>query len=224
MKKLTNYFLTLIFICGSISAALANDYGVELKWNTDNISDVLANMPEQKAAFKQLVDKGQIKDMFVMDSKVGDQNVQLLKFVMEGESETAVREQLSALPLYQQNLVRINHIQMLGSKWLDNTPHANNYGLTFTWKAGIEPMEIDRVLGIDLQRVIALNQVGTVTSSYINTQSIEQNVVRPTYLIAVLAKDAQQALAMSKQFEAAKLGYAEVEVVHLGQKLDMNSL
>ncbi|AYV24073.1 hypothetical protein [Vibrio mediterranei] len=224
MRKIIKNLFVIGALLAGASSAYAYDYGVELKWNTDDIAQVLKTMPEQRASFKKLVDNGKIKDMFVENSQVGGQKTQLLKFVMEAESEQSVRNQLASLPLYQQDLVRINHIQLLGSKWLDNTPKANNFGLTFIWKSGVEPLEIDRVLGIDLQRVIALNQVGTVTSSYINTQNLENAVVRPTYLVAVLAKDAAHALEMSKQFEAVTMGYAEVQVEPLGHKLDMSKL
>ncbi|WP_240205629.1 hypothetical protein [Vibrio sp. CyArs1] len=224
MRKIIKNLFVIGALLAGASSAYAYDYGVELKWNTDDIAQVLKTMPEQRASFKKLVDNGKIKDMFVENSQVGGQKTQLLKFVMEAESEQSVRDQLASLPLYQQDLVRINHIQLLGSKWLDNTPKANNFGLTFIWKSGVETLEIDRVLGIDLQRVIALNQVGTVTSSYINTQNLENAVVRPTYLVAVLAKDAAHALEMSKQFEAVTMGYAEVQVEPLGHKLDMSKL
>lgn len=224
MTKIIKTLFAIGALLVGAGSAYAYDYGVELKWNTDDIAQVLKTMPEQRASFKKLVDNGKIKDMFVENSQVGGQKTQLLKFVMEAESEQSVRDQLASLPLYQQDLVRINHIQLLGSKWLDNTPQANNFGLTFIWKSGIDPLEIDRVLGIDLQRVIALNQVGTVTSSYINTQNLENGVVRPTYLVAVLAKDAAHALEMSKQFEAVTMGYADVQVEPLGHKLDMSKL
>ncbi|MGV2987855.1 hypothetical protein ACE1OE_09435 [Vibrio sp. E150_011] len=206
------------------NVAMAQDYGVELQWNTQDIYQVLEKMPEQKQAFKQFIDNGRVKDMFVTDSQVGDKATQLLRFVMEGDSEADIRTTLAGLPLYKANLVTISHVQPLGSKWLDSTPQDNHYGLTLTWKSGIEPMEIDRVLSIDLQRVIALNQVGSVSSSYINTQTVMSNVVRPVYLVSVLAKDAAQALEMSHQFEAIRLGYADVEVMHLGRKLDMTQL
>ncbi len=224
MRKIIKNLLAIGALLVGTGSAYAYDYGVELKWSTDDIAQVLNTMPEQRASFKKLVESGKIKDMFVENSKVGGQKTQLLKFVMEADNEQSVREQLAKLPLYQQKFVTINHIQRLGSKWLDNTPQANNFGLTFIWKAGVEPLEIDRVLGIDLQRVIALNQVGTVTSSYINTQDLDNGVVRPTYLVAVLAKDAEQALEMSKQFEAVTMGYADVQVEPLGHKLDMSQL
>ncbi|MGF1750042.1 hypothetical protein [Vibrio cionasavignyae] len=224
MKIIKKLVLSLSVIALTPSLSFAQDFGVELKWNTTDIYQVLEKMPQQKQAFKQFVDSGKVKDMFVTDSKVGEQTTQLLRFVMEGESEDDIRASLSALPLYEANLVKISNIQPMGAKWLDKSPQNNNYGLTFTWKSGIEPLEIDRVLSIDLQRVIALNQVGSVSSSYINTQTLQSNVVRPVYLVSVLAKDATQAIEMSKKFEAVRLGYADVEVLHLGRKLDMTQL
>ena len=51
-----------IFFSTFISAA---DYAVELEWNTNNLEQVLDNMPEQKAEFSKLIDRGDIKDMYV---------------------------------------------------------------------------------------------------------------------------------------------------------------
>ncbi|MCL9776858.1 hypothetical protein [Vibrio methylphosphonaticus] len=224
MKLFKKIIVSIATIALFPSIATAQDFGVELKWNTQDIYQVLETMPKQKQAFEAFVDSGRVKDMFVTDSKIGEENTPLLRFVMEGDSEADIRAELAQLPLYQANLVKIGRVQAMGNKWLDTTPQDNHYGLTLTWKSGIEPMEIDRVLGVDLQRVIALNQVGTVSSSYINTQTLEGNVVRPVYLVSVLAKDAEQALEMSKQFEAIRLGYASVDVEHLGRKLDMTKL
>ncbi|MEK0275298.1 hypothetical protein WM009_13305 [Vibrio vulnificus] len=224
MKIITKFVLLTTMLLAGLNSAYAYDYGVELKWNTQDFSQVLSQFPEQRAAFSRFIEEGKIKDMFVRDSAIGEQKVQILQFVMQGESEQAVRDELATLPFFEQELVKINAIQLLGAKWLDNTPEHNNYGLTFTWKEGIEPLEIDRVLGIDLQRVITFNQVGTVTSSYINTQAINTDVIRPTYLVAVLAQDAEHALKMSQQFEAVRLGYADVDVVYLGKKINMREL
>ena len=209
-----------IFFSTFISAA---DYAVELEWNTNNLEQVLDNMPEQKAEFSKLIDRGEIKDMYVSRSEVDGHSVQLLRFVIEANDPQQVQDKLAHLPLYKKDLVNIAKITPLGSKWLDNTPDYNNYGVTITWKQGIEALEIDRVLSIDLQRVISLNQAGLVTSSYIDSQKLENNVVRPVYSVSFIAKDAQHAKELSHQFEAVTLGYADVNVQYLGYKLSLTN-
>lgn len=214
--------LTITTLIGSLfTATLANaaDYGVELAWNTDNAQQVLDTMPEQKAAFGELIEQGEIKDMFVYRSQLDGRSVQMLRFVIEADDEQQVNDKLKDLPLYKKELVKIADIQPMGSKWLDNTPVYNNYGVTITWKKGIEALEMDRVLGIDLQRVISLNQAGLVTSSYLDTQELDNGVVRPIYSVSFLAKDAQHAQELSQQFEAVSLGYATTQVMHLGHKI-----
>ncbi|RWX56436.1 hypothetical protein EDI28_06440 [Photobacterium chitinilyticum] len=203
---------------GTVFAA---DFGVELAWNTDNVKEVMDTMSEQRAAFSKLVENGEIKDMFVADSNIDGKPIKLLRFVIEADSKQEVNEKLANLPLYQKELVKINNVRPLGSKWLDNTPVYNNYGVIFTWKNQIEPLEIDRVLGIDLQRVISLNQAGLVTSSYLDSQTLANGTVRPIYSVSFLAKNAQHARELSKQFEAVNLGYATVEVQYLGHKLEI---
>ncbi|NOH78252.1 hypothetical protein F0231_00695 [Vibrio sp. RE86] len=217
MKTLT--ITTLIASLFTATLATAADYGVELAWNTDNAQQVLDTMPEQKAAFGELIAQGEIKDMFVYRSQLNGRSVQMLRFVIEADNEQQVNDKLKDLPLYKQELVKIADIQPMGSKWLDNTPVYNNYGVTITWKKGIEALEMDRVLGIDLQRVISLNQAGLVTSSYLDTQELDNGVVRPIYSVSFLAKDAQHAQELSQQFEAVSLGYATTQVMHLGHKI-----
>ncbi|ARC94263.1 hypothetical protein B6A42_21970 [Vibrio coralliilyticus] len=208
-----------LFVSGTVFAA---DYGVELSWNTDNAEQVLKTLPEQKAAFGELIEQGAVKDMFVIRSKVDGKPIQLLRFVLEADSEADVQRKLKDLPMYKKELVKISNIRMLGSKWLDNTPVYNNYGVVITWKEGIEALEMDRVLGIDLQRVISLNQAGFITSSYLDTQKLSNGVVRPIYSVSFLAKDAQHARELSNQFEAVTLGYATIEIQHLGHKISLS--
>ncbi|EEX32412.1 MULTISPECIES: hypothetical protein [Vibrio] len=215
----SSVLLISLFISGTVFAA---DYGVELSWNTDNAEQVLKTLPEQKAAFGELIEQGAVKDMFVIRSKVDGKPIQLLRFVLEADSEADVQRKLKDLPMYQKELVKISNIRMLGSKWLDNTPVYNNYGVVITWKEGIEALEMDRVLGIDLQRVISLNQAGFITSSYLDTQKLSNGVVRPIYSVSFLAKDAQHARELSNQFEAVTLGYATIEIQHLGHKISLS--
>ncbi|EOD9419276.1 hypothetical protein [Vibrio campbellii] len=204
-------------------SSFAADYGVELAWNTNDSEQVLKTLPEQKAAFGQLIEQGDVKDMFVLPSSIDGKPVQILRFVLSADNEAEVATKLQDLPMYQQDLVKIASIQPLGAKWLDNTPESDNYSVTLRWKEGIEALEMDRVLGVDLQRVISLNNSGLVTSSYINTQVLDNGVERPIYSVAVLAKDAQQAQTLMYSFEAVQLGYATFEIEYLGKKLDMKS-
>ncbi|OZS42475.1 hypothetical protein [Photobacterium sanguinicancri] len=221
MKKLMT-IATVIFASLSVSTAVsAADYGVELAWNTDNANDVLATMSEQRAAFGQLVNNGEIKDMFVFDSSIDGKLMKLIRFVIDAEDEDSAKAKLASLPLYKKELVKINNVRLLGNKWLDNTPVHKNYGVTFTWREGIEALEMDRVLGVDLQRVISLNQAGLITSSYLNTQMLADGVERPIYNVSFLATDAQHARELTKQFEAVNLGYATVEVMYLGHKVQL---
>ncbi|NRF13205.1 hypothetical protein [Vibrio coralliilyticus] len=220
MKFISSSVLLIsLFISGTVFAA---DYGVELSWNTDDAEQVLKTLPEQKAAFGELIEQGSVKDMFVIRSKVDGKPIQLLRFVLEADSEADVQRKLKDLPMYKKELVKISNIRMLGSKWLDNTPVYNNYGVVITWKEGIEALEMDRVLGIDLQRVISLNQAGFITSSYLDTQKLSNGVVRPIYSVSFLAKDAQHARELSNQFEAVTLGYATIEIQHLGHKISLS--
>ncbi|MHA2811563.1 hypothetical protein [Vibrio campbellii] len=219
MKKL----ILLSTLTVASFSSFAADYGVELAWNTNDSEQVLKTLPEQKAAFSQLIEQGDVKDMFVLPSSIDDKPVQILRFVLSADNEAEVATKLQDLPMYQQDLVKIASIQPLGAKWLDNTPESDNYSVTLRWKEGIEALEMDRVLGVDLQRVISLNNSGLVTSSYINTQVLDNGVERPIYSVAVLAKDAQQAQNLMYSFEAVQLGYATFEIEYLGKKLDMKS-
>ncbi len=46
-KIIKNLFVIGALLVGA-SSAYAYDYGVELKWNTDDIAQVLKTMPEQR--------------------------------------------------------------------------------------------------------------------------------------------------------------------------------
>lgn len=219
MKKL----ILLSTLTVASFSSFAADYGVELAWNTNDSERVLKTLPEQKVAFSQLIQQGDVKDMFILPSSIDGKPVQILRFVLSADNEAEVATKLQDLPMYQQDLVKIASIQPLGAKWLDNTPESDNYSVTLRWKEGIAALEMDRVLGVDLQRVISLNNSGLVTSSYINTQVLENGVERPIYSVAVLAKDAQQAQNLMYSFEAVQLGYATFEIEYLGKKLDMKS-
>ena len=220
----TTKIITCIAAILFSTIASAQDYAVDLEWNTDDFQQVLNTMPEQKAEFRKLINQGEIKDMYVSRSEVDGNPVQLLRFVIAADSEQQVHTKLAHLPLYEKDLVNISKITLLGAKWLDNTPNYNNYGVTITWKNGIEALEIDRVLNIDLQRVVSLNQAGLVTSSYIDTQDLGNHVTRPIYSVSFIAKDAQHAKELSHQFEAVTLGYANVDVQHLGKKLSLTNI
>ncbi|TFH90110.1 hypothetical protein [Vibrio ouci] len=219
MKTFT--FAALIASLFTTTIATAADFGVELAWNTNDAQQVLDTMPEQKAAFGELIEKGEIKDMFVYHSEIDGRSVQMLRFVIEADNQQEVSNKLKDLPLYKKELVKIADIQPMGAKWLDNTPVYNNYGVTITWKEGIEALEMDRVLAIDLQRVISLNQAGLVTASYLDTQKLGNGVVRPIYSVSFLAKDAKHAKDLSQQFEAVTLGYASTQITHLGHKINI---
>ena len=225
MKVLNTASMVLTAFFGlAASNAIAADFGVSLKWNTSDIHEVIDTIAQQRAAFGDLIEKGEIKDMYTLDSNIDNKPIKILKFVIEADNKEHVTAKLADLPMYKKNLVKIANIQPLGAKWLDNTPINNNYGVTFTWQMNVGGIEMDRVLGIDLQRVISLNQAGLVTSSYLNTQQLDNGQVRPIYLLSMQAKDAQQARELSKQFEAVNLGYATVEVEYLGHKLNISTI
>lgn len=218
LKTIVTSTLTAILFAAPV---MADKYGVGLTWNTKDAQAVLDMMPAQKTEFGKLIDSGDVSDMYLLDSEIEGTPVKLLRFVIEGDSEEDVRDKLSDLPLYKSNLVTIQDVQYLGIKWLDKIPTLNNYALTLTWKDGIDSAEVDRVLGLDLQKIVNLNRAGLITSSYLNTKKVEEGKVHPIYLLAVLAEDEEHAQDISKQFEAVKKGYADVSILELGEKFDM---
>ncbi|HGY9597330.1 TPA: hypothetical protein ACOJPH_005077, partial [Vibrio campbellii] len=66
MKKL----ILLSTLTVASFSSFAADYGVELVWNTNDSEQVLKTLPEQKAAFGQLIEQGDVKDMFVLPSSI----------------------------------------------------------------------------------------------------------------------------------------------------------
>ncbi|MGF1778308.1 hypothetical protein [Vibrio nomapromontoriensis] len=228
-KDLTMRFLLAAFISISFTLFLfsyssfsyAKDYGVELEWNTDDPYEILGLLPKQKEKVRALIRSDIIKDIYIRKSNVGENDLDIITLVITANDEDELKDRLADLPLNEANIVKVSSIEYLGEKWLDSELTYDNYGLTFRWKRQVESLEIDRVLGIDLQRVIALNTSGSLTSSYINTQTIEQGFIKPVYNLSVLANDAEHALAYAGQFEAVKLGYANVTVNYLGRKVNL---
>ncbi|WP_300176484.1 hypothetical protein [uncultured Aliivibrio sp.] len=224
MKKLIKITLLITSLLGFSAIAQAADYGVALNWNTTDADKVLNMMGEQRSAFGELIKKKEIKDMFLVESEIDGKSIGILRFVIEADSKEGVEDKLSELPFYKEKLVKIVNIQPLGDKWLDNTPSNKNYGLMFKWDTDINVLEMDRVIGIDLQRVIALNKSGLVTSSYIDTQTVKDGSTRPTYSVSIMARDEVHARELSQQFEVVSLGYAKVDVMYLGHKINMAGL
>ncbi|MUJ36881.1 hypothetical protein A6D98_14085 [Aliivibrio fischeri] len=224
MKKLITATLLIASLFGFSALTQAADYGVSLNWNTTNAEKVLALMNAQRSAFAELIKQKEIKDMFISESEINGKPMGILRFVIQADNEKEVETKLASLPFYKENLVKISNIQLLGDKWLDSTPMNKNYALLFKWNADIDVMEMDRVIGNDLQRVIALNTSGIVTSSYINTQIAKDGSTRPTYSVSIMAKDEAHARELSEQFEVVALGYAKVDVMYLGYKIDMKGI
>ncbi|MGF1907150.1 hypothetical protein [Aliivibrio salmonicida] len=224
MKKLIKSVLVIASLFGFTTMTQAADYGVALNWNTKDADRVLTLMSEQRSEFGELIKRKEIKDMFLVESDIDGKPMDILRFVIQADDEKDVERKLSSLPFYKENLVRIDNIESLGGKWLDNTPTNKNYGLLFVWDTDINVLEMDRVVGVDLQRVIGFNQTGLVTSSYINTQKMKDGSTRAVYSVSVIAQDEAHAHELSQQFEAVALGYAKVDVVYLGQKLMVKTL
>lgn len=208
-------------LCNS-NMILASDYAIELSWNTENAAEVLTMLPAQKKALNSLIASGVIKDMYSHDSMINGQAIELVRFVVNGSSESDVRLKVEKLPMFNSELVKINQVFHLGEKWVDSQPNVHNYGVSFTWMNEVDSMEMDRVFGVDLQKALSMTQAGVITSSYINTQVLDNGLRKPTYTISFLAKDEKHALELSQEFEAVKLGYANIKVKYLGRKLDIN--
>lgn len=200
----------------------AADYGVSMKYTTNDAHAVLDNMSTQKEAFSELINQGLIKDMYIRNSEVDGKELPIIKFVISGENEEEIKSKLSTLPFHKKNFLEIENIKLLGAKWLDSTPQYENYSLTFKWIKPIKNIEFDKILGNDLQRIIALNQAGQITSSYLNTQEDENGMVKPVYLLSIRAQNEKNAKELSKQFDAVLKGYANVDVAYLGYKIDLN--
>ncbi|WP_375750080.1 hypothetical protein [Vibrio sp. HN007] len=216
LSMLTAFCLLATFSSSSYS----EDFGVRLEWNIENKNEVLSDIPNQKLSFIKMVESGEIKEVYIQDETDFGTRLSYANFVIEANDETEVREKLSSLPLYKKNVLRINEIKSLGTKWLDNTPTYKNFSLSFYWNENVNTTELNRVLSVDLQRVVALTQSGLITSSYINAHD-SGNGKQTTYLISVLADNKEHALALSEQFESVQKGYVDVSVRYLGRKLDL---
>ncbi|ARC91859.1 hypothetical protein B6A42_06775 [Vibrio coralliilyticus] len=200
----------------------AASYGVSIAWKTEDSQAIFDNMPSQKKAFANLIDAGYIKDMFVSSSQVGEQDFPIIHFVMEADSEQQVRDRVGNLPFYRQELVEIEEIRDLGSKWLDSVPVFENYSVELEWKEPSDVLLVDKVLASDLQKVVDWTNQGKVTSAYLKNEGVAgSELVRPLYSIAVLAKSEQDAKIIAEQLDAVRLGLAGVSVTKLGFKLEL---
>ncbi|MGF1755844.1 hypothetical protein L4C33_19905, partial [Vibrio makurazakiensis] len=198
----------------SLQAASA-DFGVNIQW--DKTHSYHQPSQGEQSKFEQMIESGEIKDVFVQESYG---NIQSMNFVIEADNEQQVNDKINSLPMAQNGTLEINGIEYLGDMWLNSSLSNQNYGLTFNWNQDIDSAELNRVLGVDLQRVVTLNQAGVVTSSYIKTQQ-DNGTIKPVYLISMLADSEENALQLSQQFEAVYQGYASVEVQYLGKKLTL---
>lgn len=221
IKTLTKSIILTTLSLFTVSSYAA-DFGVNLEWDTKKKQEAMTNMPSQGPSFFNMVKSGEIKEVYIKEKTVGNRDISFVNFVIEAKDEQEVKEKISTLPLYQKQLIKITAIVPVGAKWLDSTPTYRNYSLSFYWKENVDITELNRVLGVDLQRVVALNQAGLVTSSYLHSQDNGDGIVKPVYLIAVLANDETHALELSKQFESVRKGYVDVSVKYLGRKLNIN--
>lgn len=222
MNKKTFIKLSTTLIASFISlCSNAANYGVNLEWNVKQKQEAMKKGPSQEPSFTKMVKSGEIKEVYISNKSEKGSDISSVNFVIDAENEGHVRQKIAQLPLYKQGIIRVKGVVPLGSKWLDTTPTYKNYALSFYWKENIEPTELNRVLAVDLQRVVALNQAGLITSSYIHTQDEGDDFIKPVYLISVLADDEQHALELSKQFESVIQNYVDVDVKFLGRKLKL---
>ena len=226
MKCVPRLFLVIfsfLFSVNSYSAA----YGVSVAWKTQDAQAVFDVMPQQKKAFANLIDAGLIHDMFVSESFIGEKQFPIIKFVMEADSEEEVRRVIGNLPFQFKELAEITEVRDIGSKWLDTQVAFKNYAIELTWKEPEDQMLVDKIISVDLQKVVDWSTQGVITSAYIKNQSIAESkpnqiaMIRPIYSIAVLAKDEQHALDIASELNAVKLGFASVNVSELGFKLSL---
>ncbi|WP_227495673.1 hypothetical protein [Vibrio coralliilyticus] len=126
------------------------------------------------------------------------------------------------IAFYRQELVEIEEIRDLGSKWLDSVPAFENYSVELEWKEPSDVLLVDKVLASDLQKVVDWTNQGKVTSAYLKNEGVAgSEFVRPLYSIAVLAKSEQDAKTIAEQLDAVRLGLAGVSVTKLGFKLEL---
>ncbi|KXF81590.1 hypothetical protein [Enterovibrio coralii] len=213
--------LSLLAVSG---LANATAYGVSVGWNTQEPQPIMDMMKTQKAEFAEYVREGFIRDMYIENSTVGGVELPIIKFVMDGNSEQDVRDKLGALPFQKRGLVVITDIRPLGEKWLNTEQTQRNFSLELTWKGGFDPLEMDMILSKDLQKVIELNNKGEVTSAYLDVQEFDNGLKKPIYHIALRAPNAESAREMAKQFEAVSKGYADVNLMYLGNQVSLSDI
>ncbi|MCG7497517.1 hypothetical protein MHO82_11635 [Vibrio sp. Of7-15] len=221
MKILTTALLASLSLFAS--QAHSDAFGVSLKWATTNSQAVFENFANQKSEFNKLIQEGSIHDVYISQSKVEGKDFPLIKFVIEADSQQAVFDKLNTLPFYQQELVAVDQIRNIGTKWLDKELVQQNYSMELSWKQPQQHLIVDEILGKDLQQVVDWNSKGKVTSTYLNIQDVGDKTVRPIYSIAVLANNVQEVQHMAQQLEAINSGYASVHIMHLGFKMNMNT-
>ena len=226
MKYVPRLFLVIfsfLFSVNSYSAA----YGVSVAWKTQDAQAVFDVMPQQKKAFANLIDAGLIHDMFVSESFIGEKQFPIIKFVMEADSEEEVRRVIGNLPFQFKELAEITEVRDIGSKWLDTQVAFKNYAIELTWKEPEDQLLVDKIISVDLQKVVDWRAQGVITSAYIKNQSTAERkpnqiaMIQPIYSISILAKDEQHALDIASELSAVKLGFASVNISELGFKLSL---
>ncbi|MGF1684220.1 hypothetical protein [Photobacterium minamisatsumaniensis] len=196
-------------------------YSVNLEWKTDDDQVIFEGMNAQRAAFSRLVEEGVIHDLYVRHSTVNDKQFPIIYFVMEADSADQVLKRLEPLPFFENNVVSVSQVHKLGAKWLDKEIVHNNYVLELTWKAPQQKLLVDQILGLDLQKVVSWNAIGTVTSAYLDIQQLEGDLKLPTYSIVIQAKDEEHAEEIAQELEAVKSGNASYTIMYLGYKLNI---
>lgn len=226
MKYVPQFFLVIFsffFSVNSYSAA----YGVSVAWKTQDARAVLDALPQQKQAFANLIDAGLIHDMFFSDSFNGENQFPKIKFVMEANSEEEVRRVIGNLPFQFKKLAEITEVRNIGSKWLDTQVAFKNYAIELTWKEPEDQLLVDKIISVDLQKVVDWRAQGVITSAYIKNQSTAERkpnqiaMIQPIYSISILAKDEQHALDIASELNAVKLGFASINISELGFKLSL---
>ncbi|WP_101959873.1 hypothetical protein [Vibrio harveyi] len=198
----------------------AKEFGVDLVWATKNISEAEKYFSIQNENINNMVISGEVKDIFVNDIVVEGIKTKIVKLVISADNINDVNYKLSKLPLLRGGMLSVNNIVDLGDKWLDNLPPLKSYGLEFTWKQKLAPMDIDRALSDDLKLVIELYSSGILTSSYLNVQELTKKISRPIYLLTVVAKDKDDAKKIALRFKSIEREMADVKIYELGVKVD----
>ncbi|MCZ8488359.1 hypothetical protein O9992_17070 [Vibrio lentus] len=120
----------------------------------------------QKKAFANLIDAGLIHDMFISESFIGDQAFPIIKFVMEADSEEEVRRVIGNLPLQFKELAKITEVRDIGSKWLGILKlRCKNYAIELSWKEPEDQLIADKIISVDLQKVVDWSAEGVITSA-----------------------------------------------------------